>query len=165
MNDGIEDFEIKSIIKLGIQLINMKVDLGKIFSRLGFGDLVNERAMVFHITDLKGTEGFAIDNGKLTAKPVYNPTTIVSCNKATFKAIITGKTDPYVAAREGFVDLDGEHWLRDLDLAVGVLSVFRDVWDSAKGEGIIKKTLGVLKALNEDEIVERLGKVISDEKR
>jgi len=119
---GIEDEEIKEVIRLGIEFINRYIDVKRVKEELGIKE---DRTLVLRIVDVPGEVGFAVIGDKL--KPllgIERPTTIVEVTKDVFWALVTGKLKPYDCWLYDLCRVKGEYSLRDAVLLSTLFEVF-----------------------------------------
>jgi len=121
---GIEDEEIREIIKLAIELGNKYFDVCGIKERLGVKE---DRSLKLKIVDVSGEVGFIIIGCEV--KPIIGiekATTYVELTKDVFWAILTKKLGLYEAWLYDLVRIRGEYSLRDAQLLIPLFEMLYD---------------------------------------
>jgi len=121
---GIEDEEIREVIRLAVELGNKYFDVCKMKEQLGVKE---DRSLKLRIIDVPGEVGFVVVGCQV--KPVLGierVTTEVELTKDVFWAILTKKLSLYDAWLYDLVRIHGEYSLRDAQLLIPLFELLYD---------------------------------------
>lgn len=105
----IQDSILKKVIEAMISRANAKFDMNDIMKSYQ----AESRTVNIVITDIQDGYGFGIRDGSIVLDTIDNPTCVMSMNKKTFSAIITGKLSNSQAFFMNLMEITGNDWLRD----------------------------------------------------
>ena len=84
---GIKDLIIKKVVRAMVKRANDSFDMQELLEKYS----ADGRSMAILITDIQDGFGFNIVEGQMAMEALENPTCVVSMDKKTFSAIVTGK--------------------------------------------------------------------------
>lgn len=106
---GIRDLIIKKVVHSMVKRANDNFDMQDVLEKYSAGG----RSMAILITDIDDGFGFNIIDGKMAMETIENPTCVISIDKKTFSAIVTGKITQSQAFLMDSLQISGDNWLRD----------------------------------------------------
>ena len=109
LQERIKDSLIKQVVQGMVSRANAKFDMHQVMQKYS----AEGRTLNFIITDLDDGYGFAIVDSRMVLTNVLNPTCLVSMEKRTFSAIVTGKISQTQAFLMDEIKVVGTNWLRD----------------------------------------------------
>ena len=109
MSPGIKDMIIKKVVHSMVKRANDSFNMQELLMKYS----ADGRSMAVLITDIQDGFGFNIIDGQMAMDMVDDPTCVVSMDKKTFSAIVTGKVTQSQAFLMDSLQITGDSWLRD----------------------------------------------------
>ena len=109
MAGTIKDLIIKKVVHAMVKRANDNFNMQEILEKYS----ADGRSMAILITDIQDGFGFNIIDGQMAMDTIKEPTCVVSMDKKTFSAIVTGKVSQSQAFLMDSLEITGDNWLRD----------------------------------------------------
>jgi len=106
---GIKDMLIKKVVRAMVSRANDSFNMQEVLEKYS----ADGRSMAILITDIQDGFGFNIIDGQMAMDTLDDPTCVVSMDKKTFSAIVTGKVTQSQAFLMDSLQITGSSWLRD----------------------------------------------------
>lgn len=120
---GIKDLIIKKVVHAMVNRANDSFDMQELLNKYS----ADGRSMAILITDIQDGFGFNIVEGQMAMEAIENPTCVVSMDKKTFSAIVTGKISNSQAFLMDSLQISGDDWLRD---SIVLNKIFNELKDT-----------------------------------
>lgn len=120
---GIKDLIIKKVVHAMVNRANDSFDMQELLNKYS----ADGRSMAILITDIQDGFGFNIVEGQMAMEALENPTCVVSMDKKTFSAIVTGKISNSQAFLMDSLQISGDDWLRD---SIVLNKIFNELKDT-----------------------------------
>ncbi len=125
---GIKDLIIKKVVHAMVNRANDSFDMQELLNKYS----ADGRSMAILITDIQDGFGFNIVEGQMAMEALENPTCVVSMDKKTFSAIVTGKISNSQAFLMDSLQISGDDWLRD---SIVLNKIFNELKDTMLKRG------------------------------
>lgn len=125
---GIKDLIIKKVVHAMVNRANDSFDMQELLNKYS----ADGRSMAILITDIQDGFGFNIVEGQMAMEAIENPTCVVSMDKKTFSAIVTGKISNSQAFLMDSLQISGDDWLRD---SIVLNKIFNELKDTMLKRG------------------------------
>ena len=123
MANVIKDLIIKKVVHAMVKRANDTFDMQELLDKYS----ADERSMTVLITDIQDGFGFNIVDGQMAMDVIEDPTCIVSMDKKTFSAIVTGKVTQSQAFLMDSLQITGDDWLRDSIVLSKIFDELKDI--------------------------------------
>jgi putative sterol carrier protein len=128
MATGLKDLLIKKVVHVMVKRANDSFDMQELLEKYS----ADGRSMAILITDISDGFGFNIADGQMVMDAIEKPTCVVSMDKKTFSAVVTGKVTQSQAFLMDSLQITGDNWLRD---SIVLSKIFDELKDTMLKRG------------------------------